>query len=100
MTTIAMHMTVYLKEPAGQSAVWEFAEVDHVQHNDKRELFIVEKNSQIIAVIPRENILMIVYDYDNVPDIGDAPSTLPIHDDDEIHKAIAQKRKELGLDEI
>lgn len=81
MTTIAMHVRLYLKDKAGQSKEWEFADVDRVQHNEKRDLFIVEKNSQIIAMIPRENVVMIVYDYDNVPDIDDAPSTLPIHEE-------------------
>lgn len=82
MTTIAMHAKVYLKVDAGLSNMWEFADVDRVTHNEKRQTFVIEKNSQIIAMIPRENVVMVVYDYDNVPDIDDAPSTLPIHEED------------------
>ena len=82
MTTIAMHAKVYLKVDAGLSNMWEFADVDRVTHNEKRQMFIIEKNSQIIAMIPRENVVMVVYDYDNVPDIGDELRTLPIHEED------------------
>ena len=86
MTTIAIHATIYLKDKAGQSKEWKFNEIDRVTHAKDHHMFIVEKNSQILAMIPADEVVMVVLDYDNVPDIGDAPNNLPIHEEEEDEK--------------
>ena len=86
MTTVAVHATIYLKDKAGQSKEWKFENIDRVTHPKDHRMFLVEKNSQILAMIPADEVVMVVLDYDNVPDIGDEPNPLPIHEEDEDEK--------------